>query len=97
MLDKINSKKILFIPLVNVLNVLLWGVEINKIQMDRKRAPKAILYFVGSTLPAMILYILASISFPQIREVLAMIGVYLVPICSGIGFIQYKKRTENKC
>ena len=94
-----NTKKLMFIPLVNVFNILIWGNNCSTLPHNRIIFLKSLFILFGIAILWGILGIILSSVFESdiILDIYGYIGMYLFPLSISFALIKYQKKLNIGC
>ncbi len=86
------QKKFLFVPIVNVVLIFFFDYNCAKANLSKDKRKKSNLYFLAYTFTPALLYAILIHLFPTLSNLIVVLGIYLIPIIAGSGFIRFQEK-----
>lgn len=90
-----TQKKIMWIPFVNVVNVLIFSLNCRNVKIGSHAWWMSFVYFFGYGMPCFMLSVLLNHMVPTDSPIIAVCSGYLFPVVISHGLIKYQEKYLN--
>ena len=87
-----TQKKIMWIPLVNFVNILMFPFSLRGLRIGSRAWWMLFVYFIGSFAAGFVFLDLVVSLLPANSPIIAFCNLYSIPFCINYGIIKYQEK-----